>query len=542
MKKLFQILAFAAILVSCSKDETVPVQGTYTLTGYTNVETKTDFGTPTGNTIPFEWSAGDFIWNGLSKSNLLTAGGSSATFTISGSEPAGTVYYNMTASNVREATTVKIPTEQDASKTLGENGDFGYATVENDGSFILKHATAYLWFDIEGLPSGSTLKSIRLHAGNTCVAGTAKFSSNKLNIVEGSGRSIVDLSTDISSVTNNADAVMVLCPAVLTNATITYQLTKGSSTEDYLYYEQTFSGKQLKAGVTSKISINLANVQLQENVIRTLTFEDIETKFAPFEFDFFVSNGVDYPIQKWSDLIDESQHNGDLLGYGMQNNSWIIQDEESHYNWCDDNNTFIAHEMPENYGGQYCFFGGGQALSHYATFNYVRYGDYTAQLTVFKEGADDMETYGGGHNGSNNFVVHYGYADYYNTGMGMENLPSIYFKDGISRKVDHIWVNNTTYGLYCFNYGNGLTENIGENDTVCVEAKGFDENDDETATATFYLVNGPDNVIMQWTKWDLSALGKVVRVEFNVIGTSDNGYGFSQPAYFAYDDVAVVFE
>ena len=31
-------------------------------------------------------------------------------------------------------------------------------------------------------------------------------------------------------------------------------------------------------------------------------------------------------------------------------------------------------------------------------------------------------------------------------------------------------------------------------------------------------------------------------VEFNMAGDSDNGYGFSQPAYFCYDDVAVRFE
>jgi hypothetical protein len=52
------------------------------------------------------------------------------------------------------------------------------------------------------------------------------------------------------------------------------------------------------------------------------------------------------------------------------------------------------------------------------------------------------------------------------------------------------------------------------------------------------LQNG---VIDDWTKWDLTALGKVIKVQFNIIGTNDNGYGFSQPAYFAYDDVAVQF-
>ena len=72
-------------------------------------------------------------------------------------------------------------------------------------------------------------------------------------------------------------------------------------------------------------------------------------------------------------------------------------------------------------------------------------------------------------------------------------------------------------------------------------ATGYDENDTQVGQCTIYLVNGPDNIVDGWVKWDLSSLGEVSRVDFNVLGTSDNGYGFSQPAYFAYDDVAVRF-
>ena len=86
-----------------------------------------------------------------------------------------------------------------------------------------------------------------------------------------------------------------------------------------------------------------------------------------------------------------------------------------------------------------------------------------------------------------------------------------------------------------------MTDNIGENDKSWIVASGYDENDELVSEAIFYLVNGPDNVVMEWTKWDLTSLGKVLRVEFNVLGTNDNGYGYSQPAYFAYDDVAVQF-
>ena len=51
--------------------------------------------------------------------------------------------------------------------------------------------------------------------------------------------------------------------------------------------------------------------------------------------------------------------------------------------------------------------------------------------------------------------------------------------------------------------------------------------------------------VKEWTKWDLSSLGKVARVEFNLVGSEElyeSGYGLGAPGYFAYDDVAVIFE
>ncbi|WP_302934556.1 DUF4465 domain-containing protein [Alistipes putredinis] len=43
----------------------------------------------------------------------------------------------------------------------------------------------------------------------------------------------------------------------------------------------------------------------------------------------------------------------------------------------------------------------------------------------------------------------------------------------------------------------------------------------------------------EWTKWDLSSLGKVAKVRFNMTGGPDNGYGFSMPAYYALDDITI---
>jgi hypothetical protein len=248
--------------------------------------------------------------------------------------------------------------------------------------------------------------------------------------------------------------------------------------------------------------------------IRTLTFEDSDYKGD--------ANMVGE--RNWSSLIDSQQYGGPLL-YPKNNQL---------YNWSDANNTFLASELPNGWG-DYQYWGGGHAISNYLDMD-LTHGDFQHQLAVYYQ---DAKTGFGGHNGSKNFCVHYGYAD--NSGYANGPLPYIYFGDGVARVVDHMYVTMTTYLANCVANGNGLTAPAGKDDWVKLVAIGYDEDGKEVATRPeFYLVGAEGN-ILEWTKWDLSALGKVVKIDFNVTGSNDNGYGFSQPAYFAYDDVAVRF-
>ncbi len=144
----------------------------------------------------------------------------------------------------------------------------------------------------------------------------------------------------------------------------------------------------------------------------------------------------------------------------------------------------------------------------------------------------------GGCDGSKNFAMHYGYID--DSGYGMtSNLPQIYFMDDVARVIDHMYVAPNTYLANCVTNGNGLTAPLTNESYVNIVATGYN-GDTKTGEVKFELANG-DGFINKWTKWDLSSLGKVTYIEFNMTGDSDNGYGFSQPAYFAYDNVAVQF-
>ena len=262
--------------------------------------------------------------------------------------------------------------------------------------------------------------------------------------------------------------------------------------------------------------------------LRVLTFEDTDykggTNFA---------NG-----NNWSSLIDDPQYGGKLL-YGS-GGAGVYSANEA-YQWTDTNNTWLHNILSEGYGS-WCYWSGGHAISNYNTGDIADYGGFNTQLTVYKKGVSGLSRTGGGHNGSNNFAVHYGYADNSGYGLGADALPTLTFADGAERVIDHMYVTNTTYALNCYIDGNGLTAKIGPDDWVKLVATGYDTKGAKTGETVIYLCNGPDNIIMDWTKWDLSSLGKVAKVTFNVTGSSDNGYGFSQPAYFAYDDVAVRFE
>ncbi len=262
--------------------------------------------------------------------------------------------------------------------------------------------------------------------------------------------------------------------------------------------------------------------------LRVLTFEDADYKGGT---NFAGGNN-------WTSLIDSPQYGGKLL-YGESGAG--VDSVDAAYKWTDKNNTWLSNTLSEGYGS-WCYWSGGHAVSNYVSGEISKYGGFESQLTVYKKDVSGLERTGGGHNGSNNFAVHYGYADNSGYGLTEASLPTLTFADGIARVIDHMYVNNTDYALNCYIDGNGLTAKIGDDDWVKLVATGYNAAGEKTGTASIYLCNGPKDIMMDWTKWDLSGLGKVLKVTFNVTGSSDNGYGFSQPAYFAYDDVAVRFE
>lgn len=253
--------------------------------------------------------------------------------------------------------------------------------------------------------------------------------------------------------------------------------------------------------------------------LRILTFEDKDAKFTPYSLDY-----ANKTINKWSDLVDDAQYGGTLTynNYG-----------EATYYWYDKDNTEIEHSFTTPY------WGGGHAISNFVIEDYETlpdgyYGWYQLQF------ANPI----GGHNNSQNFCVHNGYQDDYNSQIYGGKLAWFSFKDGKELIVDHMYVTNTCYVLNSLTYGDGFNSPATEDTYLKIVAYGYNANDEEVGTAEFYLCNVGRQFVTDWEKWDLSSLGKVNKIVFNFSGSDDlsGAYGLNCPAYFAYDDVAVRFE
>lgn len=568
MKRIFAIFSALAMLSACNSAEDRLTPNYLELKGTACQNTRTQFGQPNQQNIPFLWSAGDYIQLGTIKSNPIESDCISATFRWD--NPPSTIdgyhlFYNMTG----VANNAKVLSTQSADGNLGNDGDFGYALADEFGIFVLEHKCSFIWFDTTAADELPNLRTITISAPSSInLAGEQVFDyksdSWQGKVINGSNSITLnfgDSGVALSKANQGLFAAAVTLPAAIagTEISVEYTFVDGRS-----FTEVKTPKRDLTAGGTQRIATTIKASDLTAALdyeLRVLTFEDSDAKFSPMYLDY-ADGWAGREIYTWSDLIDSPQYNGPLM-YGNDQ-------MDAMYYWYDEGNTELYHIFPDNYA--YCFWGGGHAISNYWGAGYTNedrntyiakyYGqDYLNQWSG-KPGADaalgwfllQLMVPIAPHSGDN-FCVHYGYKDHYSF---IENLPEISFMDCEPRVIDHMYVTNTNYTLnQLYNgvkseEGNSFGGNwtgLQEDAWLKIVAYGYDSvdadpaYDEPTSTAEFYLVNGL-NVVESWQKWDLSVLGKVAKVRFNFLYSDQMGgrYGFTIPGYFAYDDIAVRFD
>jgi len=194
-------------------------------------------------------------------------------------------------------------------------------------------------------------------------------------------------------------------------------------------------------------------------------------------------------------------------------------------------------------GVETALYSGGYAFANvpnkaYNAFNgYVISADRSNQATG-KYMTDQFRSAAGGAYEGNNFAVAY------------YSAPSTWYagyKDPISltytaaRTVTGFYVTNSAYTMDAILHGDYANEAFGEGDYLSLTIKGYNG---ETATGevVFYLADyrsADENdhfALAEWKWLDLSSLGAVTRLEFEMYTTKSDAYGFTTPTYFCLDN------
>lgn len=219
--------------------------------------------------------------------------------------------------------------------------------------------------------------------------------------------------------------------------------------------------------------------------------------------------------------------------------------------------TFAINNM----NGAINFWNGGIAISNWSIrengtdHSHDWWYSYLNQCSVYNTSITSGAS-GAGHSG-NNFAIVYGYVDQYNSSY--MTYPSITFR--ASTKVSTVWICNSSYTYGVIKNGNhwddgeddgwtgsakplNNTFSDGKKGYLTIEAYGFNGSTPTNGgnPVTFDLANyntsSTGNVIDQWTEWDLSALGSVTTIKFNIVGNDSGTYGLNTPAYFCIDDIS----
>jgi len=167
---------------------------------------------------------------------------------------------------------------------------------------------------------------------------------------------------------------------------------------------------------------------------------------------------------------------------------------------------------------------------------------YTNQYSAIASGDVDALSSEG-----SNFAIAYLPLDWTN----YETKPvELNFINELSRFVAGVFVTNSTYSALTMEFGDAFTNKFGgetgnDPDWLKLTIYGIYEGI-QTAQVEFYLAdfrfmdNSLDYIIKTWQWIDLSALGRVDKLVFNLTSSDTGEWGMNTPAYFCIDKLCIV--
>lgn len=158
---------------------------------------------------------------------------------------------------------------------------------------------------------------------------------------------------------------------------------------------------------------------------------------------------------------------------------------------------------------------------------------YASRTDTKYEKLDDQwnNIVGGGYDGSQTYGV--AYAAAFNGPCYVELLtePAV---------VPGFYITNSSYAYTSMMNGDASAKKFGKGDWFKLTITGYDAEDKVTATKDYYLADLRDAttayIINDWRYVDLSVLGEVAKIGFELTSTDNGSYGMNTPAYFCFDN------
>ncbi len=139
---------------------------------------------------------------------------------------------------------------------------------------------------------------------------------------------------------------------------------------------------------------------------------------------------------------------------------------------------------------------------------------------------------GGGYNNSDNYGVAYAASYYGPCEITLLCDPVV---------VPGFYITNSSYAYSSMTCGDSYAKKFEKGDWFKLTITGYDENDEVTGTKEYYLADLRDEatayIINDWRYVDLSGLGKVAKIGFELSSTDNGTYGMNTPAYFCFDNL-----
>ena len=201
--------------------------------------------------------------------------------------------------------------------------------------------------------------------------------------------------------------------------------------------------------------------------------------------------------------------------------------DESFWNGTDETGSFVSggflfENGYQDYGGYpYCY---GFFYTNRTATTYTGDAVQEQYNSAVGHGAEDSKTY----------------ATY---NLNLFDNPKGVVVLGEPRIISGCYLTNNAYAYLSMKNGENYTKQFGQGDWFKLTITGKDANGEATGSVDFYLAdlrsdNEADHFILDEWRWcDLTSLGAVSRLDFNMSSTDNGDWGMNTPAYFCMDNL-----